>query len=195
MIFKDTAKSIYKSIRSSLRDVYWDAQGLRIPIPSGVQLTGTILFLCKGNICRSPFAEVYAQQFCKTEDVTFLSAGIEVSKSNAPPQTAIEAARSFDVRLENHHSRPLTIQMMKQADAVFVMEVAQLTRLKKDYPTETGKIFPLALFQASGAVSPKGYEKYNIADPYGRTLDTFIRCYQRIIHCIETIPTSGKQIG
>jgi len=100
---------------------------------------------------------------------------------------AIQAAQQFNISMKGHRSQPLTKGMLLQVDAIFVMEIEQLYWMKHEYPDEAGKIFPLALFQGSKAAPSCGYEKYNIADPYGGSLSEFIRCYERIASCIEAI--------
>jgi len=57
---------------------------------------GSILFVCKGNICRSPFAEAIARSLYRNgadPAFRFASAGIDVERSLSPPQEAILAAK------------------------------------------------------------------------------------------------------
>ncbi len=61
-----------KIVKKSLRDEY--ASGMSPPVPSRVVLPGPIgdrpyriLFICTGNICRSPMAEVITRSLAQTD--------------------------------------------------------------------------------------------------------------------------------
>ncbi len=48
-------------VRSYVRDAWWEARGPRCPQPDTAgRCARTLLFVCKGNICRSPFAAIAA---------------------------------------------------------------------------------------------------------------------------------------
>ncbi len=176
---------LLKKIKSRLRDAYWNLYGSRFPKPDLVNRPRTLLFLCKGNICRSPFAERFARQQAGDGSLLFLSAGIDVSTPNPPPLPAVSAAQQFDVEMTDHRSQPLTMEMMQKTDAIFVMEIPQLNQLKRQFPFAADKIYPLALFEDRETAPAGGYEKYNIQDPYGKSASEFLRCYRRISRCVN----------
>jgi protein-tyrosine-phosphatase len=68
---------------------------------------------------------------------------------------------------------------MAGAAAIVVFEAAHLFRLRREYPAEAGRIFLLPLFEPE-RVRPRGFLRYTIVDPYGKSLDVFEHCYQRI---------------
>lgn len=182
---RDASKLFLKRLKTRLRDAYWDAYGSRFRKPVLVNRPRAFLFLCQGNICRSPFAERFARRSVGGNGLSFISAGIDVSAPNPPPAAAVSAAQQFAVQMTDHRSQPLTNAMMQGADAILVMEIWQLNQLKKQFPQQADKIHPLALFEDGDMAPAGGYEKYNIRDPYGRPVKEFIRCYRRIGRCVN----------
>ena len=187
-----SAKKALKWLKAFLRDACWEAYGLVIKKPVLKARPQFIVFICKGNVCRSPFAERYARTFAKDRSIIFLSAGLKVSRPNPPPETALSAAKRCGVDMEDHRSQPLTPEMMQKADAVIVMEISQLRQLKRHYPARSEIIYPLALFESRGAFPGKGFEKYNIKDPYGGSVEEFTRCYHRISRCFDHLMRNAQ---
>ena len=94
-------------------------------------LRTTILFVCSGNTCRSPMAEaiarrVLADQLRVSEDeleqkgIIVLSAGSFAMPGARAAAPAIEALRGVS-DLTRHRSRPLTVELIHQADVIFTM--------------------------------------------------------------------------
>jgi protein-tyrosine-phosphatase len=69
-----------------------------------------VLFVCAGNICRSPFAEGLARRLAAERglDVEFASAGEIALDGDRCPPDAIAAAKEFGVDLSSHRARRLT---------------------------------------------------------------------------------------
>ena len=91
-----------------------------------------ILFVCTGNTCRSPMAEVVCRKLLADELHCLTSQlpekGIEVASAGiaanfgAPASTeAVVLLNQEDVDLSQHRSQPLTEQLLDQADYVFTM--------------------------------------------------------------------------
>lgn len=189
-IYQSTRKLIKIIIKGYLRDAFWLIYGktLRNPLlPKGAK---KITFICKGNICRSPFAQYIAEKFCQQNtqsEYRFLSAGIDVKPSTPPPTTAVQAAATFGISMENHRSRPLDRKMMNQSDMVIAMETWQFHTLRKKYPEDKDLFFLLPILEKSAKYSGKGFFAYNIADPYGKSEESFVDCYKRIKVCIRNL--------
>ena len=69
-----------------------------------------VLFVCAGNLCRSPFAEGLARQLAAERglDVEFASAG-EIALDGDPcPPEAVAVAKEYGVDLSSHRARRLT---------------------------------------------------------------------------------------
>jgi len=171
-------------IKSDLRDFYWEFYGNLIRNPRCLGHPKSFLFVCRGNICRSPFAEHVARKVATAQGI-FFSAGLEVSQPSSPPQEAVQAAESFGIRLKGHRSRRISREMIESFDMIIAMETRQFRALKKSFPKCQNKVFLLPLFDNKGCAREDGFFRYNIQDPYGQSLNDFYTCFQRIKSCIE----------
>src|SRR5688500_12730846 len=80
---------------------------------------GSILVVCHGNICRSPYLQAVLQKALAGTVVS--SAGFVGSDRGVPPiAMTIGARRGLD--LSGHRSRPLTTALVRSADLVIVMD-------------------------------------------------------------------------
>ena len=136
------------AVKRPVRDAWWRVRGMSIAKASLPAEPRSLLFICKGNICRSPFAERYAAQLLNQageRGVRCQSAGFAVSREHASPAVAVAAAPAFGVSLETHRASPLTSEMMDQADLIVVTEVAHVGLLRRRYPNAGGRICPAAV--------------------------------------------------
>jgi L-threonylcarbamoyladenylate synthase len=95
-------------------------------------LRTTILFVCSGNTCRSPMSEAIARHVLteklgvsdsdlERKGINVISAGsFAMPGARATPQ-AVEALRGLGIDLSTHRSRPLTVELIHQADRIFTM--------------------------------------------------------------------------
>jgi len=151
-----------------------------------------LLFVCKGNICRSPFAARVAAgrlQRAGMTQVECLSAGFRVTRETQSPTPAREASRQFGVSLDEHTSTQLDGELMRAADMVIVMEAAHMALLRWLYPGQRDRVFLLPLFTAAPERA-RGYLRYTIVDPYGKPTQEFEACYLRIEKAVDSMLTA-----
>jgi protein-tyrosine-phosphatase len=69
-----------------------------------------VIFVCAGNICRSPFAEGLARRLAAERglDVEFASAGEIALDGDRCPPDAVAVAKEYGVDLTSHRARRLT---------------------------------------------------------------------------------------
>jgi protein-tyrosine-phosphatase len=82
-----------------------------------------VLFVCRGNTCRSPLAEVVARSLAP-EGFAFCSAGLQPGAVVTEHAVVVAAERGYG-DLSGHRPRPVTAELRGWADAVFVMEERQ----------------------------------------------------------------------
>jgi len=182
--------SFKKRVKKPLRDLWWRLYGNVIKNPALPKNPKSFLFICKGNICRSPFAEHFsrtlATQFHLHEAV-FYSAGLEVNKPSPSPSEAITAAKGFDVTLNNHLSKMVTPELVQSSDMAITMEAPHLNTLRRLFPQLRDKFFLLPLFDKKGSTGYGGFLRYNITDPYGKDLKQYLLSYERIARSIKEL--------
>src|SRR6476620_4874786 len=86
-----------------------------------------ILFVCHGNICRSPFAAALFEQSLPMElfgAITVRSAGF-VGADRCAPEGAVNAALRYGVDLSEHRSTMITSELLRDVDLILVMSSAQ----------------------------------------------------------------------
>jgi predicted ATP-grasp superfamily ATP-dependent carboligase/protein-tyrosine-phosphatase len=135
----------------------------------------TVLFVCRGNICRSPFAEAYAARTFPAS-VRVGSAGARAKPGTASPPEAIAAAAAFGVDLRSHRAMRLSPEQLEEADVVLVFDLADLERIRHEHSRYAGKAFLLGLALEDGDAV--------IADPYGHP-DRFFATYARIVQALD----------
>ena len=180
--------TLKRLIKQIVLDQFWAVKGLFLqnpPLPEDIQ---SIMFVCKGNICRSPFAEHLCRKLYEArEGMIFGSAGLSVHSTSPAPQEAKLAAREFGVELSNHLSIPLTSGLMERYQAIFAMEAWQFRQLQNVYPMHRKKIYLLPIVPTDLNYRPNNYEKYNIKDPFSRSINEFKYCYLEIQRCVRAV--------
>jgi protein-tyrosine phosphatase len=83
----------------------------------------SVLFVCTGNICRSPVAEALLQSRAGELGLplTVRSAGTWAQGGNPATSNAIVAARELGLEIEGHRARPLADHLIREADLVLAL--------------------------------------------------------------------------
>jgi protein-tyrosine phosphatase len=176
------------------RDRWWGLHGPRLRNPAVPRELHSLLFVCKGNICRSPFAERLAARLAAEAggSLRCVSAGFEAAAGAPSPAAAREAARSFGVSLDDHCAQPVTAALMADADLVIVNERSHVIRLQRQFPALADRVFLLPLI-APDANRGRGYRRFNIADPYGHPVAVFDACYRYIDQAVRALLEAGSR--
>lgn len=109
-----------------------------------------ILFVCAGNICRSPLAEglLRAQlaQHDDTRDVLVDSAGIgDWHAGQRPDPRAIHAARRRGVDLSTQRARQVTVADFRAFELILCADRSNLLALQERAPADAGAEIALLL--------------------------------------------------
>lgn len=134
----------------------------------------TILFVCTGNMCRSPMAEGIARKFLteklnreedslEQSDFRVTSAGTGAFGGSPPSPEAVEVMREKGIDISTLLSQPLTLELVREADYIFTMAPPHQESVKA-LDAEAGKRARL--------VSPDGRP---IDDPIGQSMDVYRR--------------------
>lgn len=139
-----------------------------------------VVFICTGNICRSPFAEFALRQVVGNENVTIESCGTDVQKFVVSPTNAICVAQRFGVNLNNHYSKSYCSCNLEMADVIFSMDYGHYQWVLSVFPKYKNKTFLLRDFSHF-----PGNIACNIHDPLGMEEIEYNKIYTLIFECIN----------
>ncbi|MFM7200867.1 MAG: low molecular weight protein-tyrosine-phosphatase [Myxococcota bacterium] len=142
-----------------------------------------ILFVCTGNICRSPFAEYYARQRATElglHSLQFRSAGIMGVDGNPCSDVTRHAARALSVNVEEHLAQTVSDDLLEWAELILVMEEEQARSVRDLTPSlSRGKI------QLLSSYCP-GYNKpLAIPDPHRAAEWAHRASFELIRQCVD----------
>lgn len=141
-----------------------------------------IMFVCTGNTCRSPMAEVMAQKMLADrmgcDPVDLEAAGIIVTSAGTSggmgdaTQHAVNVMKKRGLDLSQHHSTSLTSDMILQADYVFAMTQAHVERMVQMAPEAIDRVTLIL-------------DSQDVQDPIGGVEDQYEICAQSIEQGLE----------
>ena len=140
-----------------------------------------ILFVCTGNTCRSPMAQVMAAQILG-EGHTIISSGL-AAMPNMPASThAITVMKERQIDLTSHLSQLVSEALIEEADLILTMTDAHKAAL---IPSAGDKVFTLGEYAVGSAIS--------ICDPFGGSAETYRKCAEEIHGLLLEIEQKIKQ--
>jgi glycine hydroxymethyltransferase len=130
--------------------------------------TRNVLFVCTGNICRSPMAECMfnASRHAGQKQWKAHSAGISAMQGMRASLEAIHAMHDIGLDLKAHRSQPVTGELVDAASIIVVMTEAHRSTMLKLFPGTKEKTFLLGSFRPDGKTG-------DIADPIGCSVEVY----------------------
>lgn len=124
-----------------------------------------VLFVCMGNICRSPTAEGVFRQLTiknKVTDKVFIdSAGTHAYHIGEPPDSrSMATARSRDIDMSQQRARKVTAEDFESFDHILVMDNSNQTDLLQICPENLRHKIELFMSYANN------YNETEVPDPY-----------------------------
>ena len=127
-----------------------------------------ILFVCTGNLCRSPMAEVlFAARLAQDparRGWQAASAGTWAQEGLPASAHAVTAMAERGLDLRGHRSRQVTAEIVAAADLILGMTTNHVEALRAGFPADADRVYLLSEM-AGGS--------FSIADPYGGPLSEY----------------------
>lgn len=143
-----------------------------------------ILFLCKGNICRSPYAEGKLRDEAARAGISYLaisSAGLDTGGGGPANPTAVSVAAGRQIDLRSHATSRCTRELVDEADLIIAMEPRHLRKLRALSADGRKKAILL------GALLLSEGEKLTTPDPYGKSAEVFSDCFDKIDRAMKIL--------
>ena len=139
----------------------------------------SILFVCLGNICRSPLAQGIAEQYIKEKNIELVvqSAGTgSWHIGEAPCENSIKVASLNGVDISKQKAQQVKKSDFKNFDLIIGLDDSNISNLKN-----LGCINPLKL----GAF---GFNGEDVPDPYFfEGFEGFDKVFEMIEHCVKNL--------
>jgi len=145
----------------------------------------SILFVCRGNIIRSPMAAALLgrQLTSKSRNSKSIqSAGLTASPAARADERAIQVGNELGISLRTHTPRAVNLDLVQHADVIFVMDFISEAILLTKHPEASHKTFLLGEVVRSDSGKPS-----EITDPYQGRVEDVRQCFQRLVDVTQTL--------
>ncbi len=131
-----------------------------------------ILFVCTGNICRSPIAEYLFNKYSKERNLNIRAKSAGLLETGAMISlNSMQLLAEKGINAQEHLSRKINTEILSSSWLIFTMEEAQRDIIRNSFPEFRHKIFTLKEY-----IGQEG----DIADPIGKDSDYYRDIYGQI---------------
>ncbi len=142
-----------------------------------------VLFVCTGNICRSPMAlGLFRRLLGNRKDIEVDAAGVHAVRGQLPSVHAIDVCRKSGVDISDFRSQPLTATLVDRATHIFAMTGSHLETIHLLFPQSADKTFLLREFEEPGATLWR-----DLPDPIGMGREVYQECAQCIENALPSV--------
>jgi protein-tyrosine phosphatase len=138
-----------------------------------------LLFVCTGNTCRSPMAEMICRKLiaeklkCRLEEledrgVIVMSAGVSAMAGTGATPEAVQVLADRGLDLSSHITQPLNDRLVRHADLILTMTQAHRQAIVARWPDAAERTFLLC------------GDHVDVADPIGGPRELYRSCADQI---------------
>jgi protein-tyrosine phosphatase len=177
---KPVSPSSYRRLRAVASA--WRTAGKKPVLPREIN---SVIFVCHGNIMRSPVSEAMFRNELEKRGVTNVnvaSAGMHAVNGRSADLRAQKVAPEFGVTVNQHQAQLLSQNLVDAYDLVIVMDIQNAAEFLIRHPRAGGKLFMLRQFsqRSRGA-------GLDIPDPYPGDEDYMRQCCGMLRECIAAL--------
>ena len=127
-----------------------------------------ILFVCTGNTCRSPLAELYCSSV--STKFRFQSAGTNVSDEKISKNSK-QILNDMQIKTDSFIPQKMNDDLLQDSQIILAMNINHKNKLVEKFPSSKHKIFTFAEFVN---------EKKDIEDPFGEDINIYQNTFTQI---------------
>lgn len=144
-----------------------------------------VLFVCLGNICRSPIAEGVFNELVRKEELED-SISCDSAGTAAYHIGKLADSRMRDVSLKNgfeltHRARQFIKQDFEEFDYILAMDESNFSNIERVEKDNSGFLFPVERLYLYREFDKESNGIRDVPDPYYENLEAFDEVY-RIVH-------------
>lgn len=145
----------------------------------------SIMFICTGNVCRSPMAHYYMQKklndLNKGNEYIISSCGTHAVQGQGATDNAVESMKKYETDLTKHRAIHIEDSNVIDYDLIFALTDNHKKQILEIYPSLNNKVFILKEY-----VNKE--EKYiDIDDPWGLDLNVYNATAKNIVENIDKL--------
>lgn len=144
------------------------------------------VFVCTGNMCRSPFAE-HVFRTLGPPWVESSSAGLMALPGGTATPASVRAAKRLDIDLSSHRTRSLDENVLRQASGIYVFERRHRDNLEALFPDIAPKLHLLGTLV--------GAKDGEIPDPVSGPESGIVRCYETIQQACTVLAREFRKVA
>lgn len=146
-------------------------------------LLKNVLFVCTGNTCRSPLAEVLFRDLVKDRaDFKVGSAGVGAFSGQPASRYSAALAGEKGLDLSRHQSRAVTVDLVESATHIVAMSRSHVAAILSDYPEADDKIYLISEFAADDRLRGR-----DLADPFGGDLAEYRHTLEQLEKMLPSV--------
>lgn len=141
-----------------------------------------IVFVCRGNTCRSPLAEALAKRLCTDPNLHFKAAGVAPAPIGGPASDGARAiAKLQGLDLSAHQSRTADADLLSAANHIIALDRSVRDELVARTPVAGHHRIKLLMSY------PAGSPHDDVTDPWNGTAQDYARAFQAIATAVPAL--------